>query len=72
MAYFSNGSEGQILDEQCAHCPYGEDPCPVYLVQSNFNYDQCDVPKLKDAMNVLINEEGICQMRELIKSKETP
>ena len=23
MAYFSNGSEGEVLDEQCADCPLG-------------------------------------------------
>lgn len=70
MVYFSNGSEGMILDEQCAECPYGEDPCPVYAVQCNSNYDQCDNKKLEEAMNILINEKGICQMRELIASKK--
>lgn len=80
MAYFSNGSDGYILDKQCADCPLGDGPCPVALIHAIYNYDQIDVPKLREAMNMLVNEEGICQMRYPIrgaagynkKESETP
>ena len=36
MAYFSNGSEGQCFDEQCAICKYGESPCPIAAIQMEF------------------------------------
>lgn len=70
MAYFSNGSEGEKLDEQCSQCPLGEGACPVFLVQMLHNYDQCGNEKLKAAMNLLINEEGLCQMRQLLMEKK--
>ena len=132
MAYFSNGTEGEILDEQCMDCPLGAGwnnlnqaklfdleptmrPCPVASVQFSYNYKQspsgrgaratADVlegmkpptfvegktngnmtvsygssaSQLKtaiewlrstdfaDAMNILINEKGICQVREQLR-----
>lgn len=71
MAYFSNGTEGMILDEQCAHCPVGKHPeasCPIILVQSVYNYEQLKDgnEKLREAMNALVNEKGICQMRKVM------
>lgn len=71
MAYFSNGTEGSILDEQCAVCPIGSDPdapCPVLLVQLHYNYKQLKEgnKQLRKAMNLLINKEGICQMRKVM------
>jgi hypothetical protein len=30
MAYFANGCEGEVFDEQCAKCRFGESPCPIY------------------------------------------
>lgn len=38
-------------------------PCPVALVQLQYNYDQVGIPKLEAAMNCLINKDGICQVR---------
>ena len=81
MAYFANGSEGEVLDAQCADCPLGfgwndpdqkelfdrerwPRPCPVAFVQMTYNYDQCDVPKLQEAMNILIDKRGTCKVRE--------
>lgn len=83
MAYFSNGSEGEILDRQCSDCPLGAGwndpnqkrlfadeapmrPCPVAYVQFQFNYKQCEKgqERLREAMNFLINEKGVCQVRE--------
>ncbi len=68
MAYFSNGSEGEYLDNQCAECPLGEVACPVRHVQDNFNYDQVakGQEKLREAMNLLISPEGKCQLRPLV------
>lgn len=80
MAYFPNGTAGEVLDAQCADCPLGfgwNDPkqgdlfsvdrwprsCPVKLVQLQFNYEQCDNSKLRSAMNVLIDDDGVCQVR---------
>jgi hypothetical protein len=67
MAYFSNGSEGMILDEQCCDCIIpNEAPCPILLVQEWFNYDQNDNPNLEKCLNMLINEKGECQMKKVL------
>lgn len=66
MAYFPNGTSGEMLDDQCDECPLGKAACPIFLVQMLHNYDQCSNEKLKDAMNLLINEKGICQMRPML------
>ncbi len=71
MAYFSNGSEGAYLDEQCGECFHANDDeacCPVWAVQQNFNYDQCKKGNedLKKAMEILINRKGICQVKLLV------
>lgn len=71
MAYFSNGSEGEILDNQCDECHLSyEAPCPVLLVQQLFNYRQLDEngeeTMVSEAMNNLIDEEGICKMKPVI------
>jgi hypothetical protein len=72
MAYFSNGTEGDVLDNQCAQCPLGQLPCPVALVQLEYNYEQLDDgnAKLREAMNLLINEQGICKTFELLKERK--
>jgi hypothetical protein len=68
MAYFSNGSEGEYLSNQCAACPLGEKPCPVLHVQLGFNYDQVakGQEKLRAAMNLLVDSGGKCQLRPLV------
>lgn len=68
MAYFPNGSAGEVLDNQCAECPLGDGPCPVALVQMMYNYTQVgDGEKnLRDAMTLLVDERGICQVRKQI------
>ena len=68
MAYFSNGTEGEVLDLQCARCSIGGKQCPVALVQSLYNYQQHEHSKLRDAMNLLIDEAGVCQVLPLIES----
>jgi hypothetical protein len=69
MAYFSNGCEGEILDQQCADCQYGEMPCPIALVQSTYNYQQIGNLRLEAAMNVLVNPKGECQMLAMMEGK---
>ena len=66
MAYFANSSEGDVLEEQCADCPLGRLVCPVASIQSMFNYDQCGQPMLEDAMSMLVDNKGICQVKLLI------
>ena len=75
MAYFPNGSSGEILDRQCEKCPLGRgesgECCPVELVQLHYNYDQCDdgQEKLREAMNILIDNRGICQVGKKLTEK---
>jgi hypothetical protein len=69
MAYFSNGSEGTVFDEQCSKCKYGNGPCPIALVQIDNNYDQ-----FKDTsgtaskiLNTLVDDSGKCFVWEMAK-----
>jgi hypothetical protein len=79
MAYFSNGSAGEIFDNQCDECPLGQGPCPIASVQLMYNYDQLSdgQEKLREAMTILVDDEGICQTRkqmielENVKSAES-
>jgi len=68
MAYFANSTEGAILDAQCDQCLHTNPDigCPIALVQMTFNYSQCDNEELKEAMNMLIDKDGRCNMRPLI------
>lgn len=67
MAYFSNATEGAILDAQCPNCPGGPQ-CPVALVQLIYNYDQVTAgnEKLREAISLLISDDGMCNMRASI------
>jgi hypothetical protein len=72
MAYFSNGAEGIVLDNQCAVCPVGRQPdlpCPVFLVQLAYNYQQVDEgqDKLRDCLTCLVDEQGTCLMKKAIE-----
>jgi hypothetical protein len=71
MAYFANGVEGEYLEAQCRACPYGEQSCPIYAVQSIYNYEQTDNEKLREAMSVLVSPVGNCQMLKLIDPSST-
>lgn len=68
MAYFSNNTDGTIMELQCEDCPLGVEgvSCPIRMVQDLYNYDQIGNKKLKGAMNELINKKGICQLRPLV------
>ncbi|WOO43142.1 hypothetical protein [Rubellicoccus peritrichatus] len=70
MAYFSNGSEGAYLDNQCAECPIGKHhdaPCPVLLQTQLYNYAQCGNENLEAALNVTVNKHGDCQMKKVLE-----
>jgi hypothetical protein len=71
MAYFSNSTEGDILQSQCDRCPLGDKPCPVMSVQLLFNYDQIGNAKLKEAMEQLVDKKGMCQLFPLLKENGT-
>lgn len=70
MAYFSNGSEGEVLDNQCCECRLPFDaPCPVLLAQITYNYDQFKDGKeteITKLLNILVDEDGVCQMKPLL------
>lgn len=76
MAYFPNGVSGVVLDEQCMDCIHEDElaMCPVYYVQCTFNYDQCGTgqEKLKEAMSILIDDDGICKVREAFLKPRNP
>ncbi len=69
MAYFSNGSEGFVFDDQCAKCKYGKYPCPIAFVQMDANYDQLKdtTGTAKKILDHLVNEKGECSMWEMAR-----
>jgi hypothetical protein len=67
MAYFPNGSSGEILDRQCSMCLLNDDKaCPVYIVQECYNYDQVGIDKMEELINRLVNDKGVCQMKRIL------
>lgn len=73
MAYFPNGSSGEILEMQCDRCPLGDGHCPVVGIHMLYNYDQLDdgQDKLQKAMSMLVDDKGICQVHtQLIAVKQ--
>lgn len=71
MAYFSNGSEGMVFDEECAECPLFDKHCPIALAQSAYNYEACNNPIAREILNLLVKQEANrgyigCQMKPLI------
>lgn len=42
MGYFSNGTEGEMYEEEfCSQCAHG-DNCAVLLLHMIYNYDECN------------------------------
>lgn len=70
MAYFSNGSEGMVFDDQCAKCKYGQAPCPVAAMQLLYNYDQHkDTSGIATKiMDNFVKQDGTCEMWKMAKS----
>lgn len=67
MAYFSNGSEGEIFDAQCGKCKYGEHPCPVAAMQLLYNYDQIGNELAIKIMDNFVKDDGTCTVFEMAK-----
>ena len=68
MAYFSNGSEGSVLDTQCAKCKYGQEPCPIFFLQINYNYEACNNKLARTILDFLIAQDGTCKMWETFRN----
>ena len=62
MAYFPNGSSGDCFAEQCYQCRYGDRPCPIYYVQSTYNYDACNNEVATKILDHLVSDDGTCSM----------
>lgn len=62
MAYFANGTEGSVFDDQCSKCKYGKDPCPIALVQITHNYPAANNEVATSILDALVNENGTCTM----------
>ncbi len=67
MAYFSNSSEGERFDDECAKCKLGEKPCPIALVQSLYNYDAIGNKTATEILDALVKNNGTCEMRKLLE-----
>lgn len=69
MAYFSNGTEGEVLYAQCGDCPLNggpdENTCEVLTIHEVYNYDQTDdgQEKLAEVMSMLVGGDGVCRIR---------
>lgn len=65
MAYFSNGSEGSCFD--CANCKYQDKPCPIALVQMEYNYEAVNNTVATKILDALVKQDGTCTMFEMAK-----
>jgi len=70
MAYFENGTAAEALDRQCESCPLGAYQCPVYMVNSLYNFDQMLEGKeeLRDCLLFLVDDTGRCKVRQLVEA----
>jgi hypothetical protein len=62
MAYFANGSEGEVFEQQCENCRYGQKPCPIANVQILYNYDAANNEVATEILNSLVSQDGKCSM----------
>lgn len=62
MAYFANGSEGELFYEQCTRCRFGEEACPIFEAQVSFNYEAVGNKIATNILNVLVHDDGTCEM----------
>jgi len=67
MAYFPNGTAGMVFDHQCSICRYGQDACPIALVQMLYNYDACNNKVATNILNDLVSNDGTCAMYKEFK-----
>ena len=68
MAYFSNSTEGLVFDHQCSLCKYGEEACPIALVQSVYNYSACNNETARKILDELVSDNGTCAMWKMFKN----
>ncbi len=68
MAYFANGSEGGVFDEECSTCKLGELPCPIAGVQMTYNYDAVNNKVATKILGELVEDSGKCRMKPLLST----
>jgi len=68
MAYFSNGTEGEVFYHQCSLCKYGDKACPIALVQEMYNYDACNNEVARKILDELVADNGTCAMWKEFKN----
>lgn len=70
MAYFSNGSEGMVFEDQCSKCKLGDKYCPIAWIQMDCNYEQHKdtTGTATKILNSLVSQDGKCIMFQLLKS----
>lgn len=66
MAYFANSSNGMRLGDECNECKYGQDPCPIALVQVCFNYEAVNNKAATEILDILVKDDGTCEMKKII------
>jgi hypothetical protein len=66
MAQFSNGSEGQAFENECANCIYGELPCPIAWVQAEYNYEAANNEVASAILDYLVKDSGECAMKKFM------
>jgi hypothetical protein len=71
MAYFSNSSEGEVLENQCCDCLLASGPCPIYIAQISYNYPACNNQVARSILNCIVSQEPDgtyigCQMKPLL------
>lgn len=67
MAYFPNGSAGDVLQRQCDSCPIGAEPCPIALAQSLYNFNAVGNEVATAVLDGLVAPDGACQMVQIIR-----
>ena len=67
MAYFANGTEGEVFGEQCSRCEYEEKECPIQFVQVMYNYDACNNETATKILDHLVKPIGTCRMFEVMQ-----
>jgi formate hydrogenlyase subunit 6/NADH:ubiquinone oxidoreductase subunit I len=67
-AYFSNSCEGIVFDYQCTLCKWGEEPCPIALVQHEYNYEACNNTVARKILDELVENNGTCAMWKQFKN----
>ena len=65
MAYFPNGTSGEVFVAQCLRCRFGLDYCPIAFVQHNYNYDAVNNETATTILDELVKADGTCSMWKL-------